>query len=382
MAVFAVGPGIPHKKVLLGFSPFEDAGDLSANQHAVYLDELLRYYDRDLSDIIYFVADNCSVNKKFSDDQNIPLLGCNSHRLNLAVKRYLGFNHDDGDTDDDRTPAQVERRFIIDNLGKLMVKLKTIKGKAKLQEYTDFVALKPHAIRWSGYYRIVTRFLEFKDDLARFVEDEDESGDLQDSIAELMPSTSEVLKIKRLGAALTDFQSVSLELQRKDGMVNLLDVRIMFDKLIDDYGDDMEYYLAVEDAGIIHSPTLETAIVKQLQGSSLLTESETHQLRKFELVEEEDEAEENDGDHSNVIGVGRGRSYARDILKSHRKRQRGSKTYIDLGKVPVTSNIVERFFSEVKLNMTTLRNRLLPSNLETAMYLKMNKDLCSSMTVQ
>ena len=101
-----------------------------------------------------------------------------------------------------------------------------------------------------------------------------------------------------------------------------------------------------EDATIIHSPTLEIAIVKQLQGS-LMTESETHQLRKFELVvEEEEELEENNGDRSNINGAGRGWSYARDILNSHRKHRRGSKTYIDLGKVPVTSIIVERFFSK------------------------------------
>ena len=78
-----------------------------------------------------------------------------------------------------------------------MVKLETIKGKAKLQEYTDFVALKPPAICWSGYYRIMTHFLEFKDALARFLEDEYESGYLQDFFAELMPSTSEVLKINK-----------------------------------------------------------------------------------------------------------------------------------------------------------------------------------------
>ena len=110
-------------------------------------------------------------------------------------------------------------------------------------------------------------------------------------------------------------------------MVNLLDVRIIFHKLIEDYGDDMEYYLA--------------------EGSALLTESETHQLRKFELVvEEEEELEKNNGDRSNINGAGRGWSYARDILNSHRKHRRGSKTYIDLGKVPVTSIIVERFFSK------------------------------------
>ena len=59
----------------------------------------------------------------------------------------------------------------------------------------------------------MSHFLDFKDALARFLEDKNEAGDLQDSIVELMPSYLEFLKIKNLGAALTDFQSVSMELQ-------------------------------------------------------------------------------------------------------------------------------------------------------------------------
>ena len=87
--------------------------------------------EHDLSDVIYFVADNCSVNKKLPDDENIPLLGCNSNCLNLAVKRYLGFCYDNRDNNDDCTTAQVIRHTIIDNLSKLMVKLKNDQRQGK-----------------------------------------------------------------------------------------------------------------------------------------------------------------------------------------------------------------------------------------------------------
>jgi hypothetical protein len=76
LKVFAVGPGVINGgHILLGFSPFEQEGDLSADQHAVYLEGLLPYYNRIMDDIIYLCGDNCSVNRKLSNDLEIPLIG-------------------------------------------------------------------------------------------------------------------------------------------------------------------------------------------------------------------------------------------------------------------------------------------------------------------
>ena len=69
-------------------------------------------------------------------------------------------------------------------------------------------------------------------------------------------------------------------------------------------------------------------------------------------------------------------------LMQGRKRQKSSASYIDFTLLPVTSNIVERFFSQVKLNLTTMRNSLLPSTLETVMFLKANAAFMSKLTVQ
>ena len=55
---------------------------------------------------------------------------------------------------------------------------------------------------------------------------------------------------------------------------------------------------------------------------------------------------------------------------------------MDFKLIPITSNVVERFFSKVKLSMTTLQNALLPSTLENIMFLKINASLMSMMTVQ
>jgi hypothetical protein len=87
LAVCAVGTGLPkNQPVLLGFSPFEQEEDLSAEQHRSYLNALLGYYGRNEKDVIYLIADNCKTNLKFCLDINLPLIGCNSHKLTLAVK--------------------------------------------------------------------------------------------------------------------------------------------------------------------------------------------------------------------------------------------------------------------------------------------------------
>ena len=64
VAVFAVGANVPNGKVLLGFSPFEDGANLTAEQHGLYLSQLLPNFKWSMIDIIYLVGDNCSVNKK------------------------------------------------------------------------------------------------------------------------------------------------------------------------------------------------------------------------------------------------------------------------------------------------------------------------------
>jgi hypothetical protein len=82
LSVFAVGPNLPHNRpILLGFSTFENEGDLSANEHRNYLNQLLSYYKRDESTLGYFIGDHSTVNRKLSFDIRVPMVGCASRRL-------------------------------------------------------------------------------------------------------------------------------------------------------------------------------------------------------------------------------------------------------------------------------------------------------------
>jgi hypothetical protein len=114
--------------------------------------------------LTFIVGDNCCTNRKLAREfLSIPLIGCNSHKLNLSVQRYLGIDKKDLiSAKKNCTSDQLRRRCLIQKLSFLMTKLKTIKGRAKLKEYTDYVAIKPNETRWNGNYRMVQRYVQFE----------------------------------------------------------------------------------------------------------------------------------------------------------------------------------------------------------------------------
>ena len=114
-----------------------------------------------------------------------------------------------------------------------MSKLKTIKGKANLRSFTYCVAIKANETRWNGNFRMVLRFIQFKDALNNIAM---EDSDIGRSVSELMPCPIDVSRIIKLNSDLHKFQSVSLQLQKADGLINLFDVRVLFDRCIEDFG--------------------------------------------------------------------------------------------------------------------------------------------------
>ena len=65
------------------------------------------------------MGDNCNLNKSICQKLNIPLVGCNRHRLNLAVNLVLEPHED-----------------LLENINNIMKKLTTIKRRAYLNEST------------------------------------------------------------------------------------------------------------------------------------------------------------------------------------------------------------------------------------------------------
>ena len=87
MAIFACySAGSATERRLLAFSPLDDETDLSADSMRLLFEHTLSFYERDVSNVLFVTDDNCSTTKALARKMGLPLIGCASHRLNLAVK--------------------------------------------------------------------------------------------------------------------------------------------------------------------------------------------------------------------------------------------------------------------------------------------------------
>ncbi len=70
---------------LLTFSPLSDESHLDAQEHVEFIAYILRLYKKTWHYVACIVGDNMNVNKSIANKVRVPLIGCASHRFNLAV---------------------------------------------------------------------------------------------------------------------------------------------------------------------------------------------------------------------------------------------------------------------------------------------------------
>ncbi|CAG8529665.1 4164_t:CDS:2 [Acaulospora morrowiae] len=289
---------------LLAFQPIPDYYEdtikeytLTAEAHKQFIISVLKYYKvaLQLDCLLFLVGDNCNTNKALAKLLNISLIGCASHKLNLAVKRFLE-----------------EYNTLLENINKLMIKLSTIKQVAKLHCSCDLQPIKRDETRWSSTFAMISRFFE----LVSYLNEEDKE------LFKFIPSRSEQNSLKKLLEKLTDFESVSRKIQ--EDSIDLFTVCCLFDALIDKY-PIVEEYLS-EHVLIVCNPSFESEICKVITGNENLTVKETTAMKCLKIKTDE---------------IGEQESFVERVLK----RPRLSK-YPDLKFIPPTSNLVERFFSQ------------------------------------
>jgi hypothetical protein len=299
-----------------------------AREHVLFIKTAIEKYSRSLQNVEYIVCDNCNVNKRMAKDLGVPMVGCASHRFNLAVQKFMNSGY----------------KTVIDVVHKIMVKLKTLNNGVRLRTMTKLTPILFNATRWSSYYSMLKRFMLLKGFLADFPAAE---------FRGLLPSLQQEHELTELLEHLKTFESVTKALQRE--AISMADVRTLFDELVDEY-PGMKHHLAV-DAAIVHSPSFEKAVVKVQRGKRLAT-LETIALCNFER---------------DVVPVPEVvvTDYATRVLKRARIEQ--CDKYEDIVRhLPPTSNLVERFFSQAKFVLSPLRQKMLPANFEAVLYLKLN----------
>ncbi|ETP16151.1 hypothetical protein F441_09212 [Phytophthora nicotianae CJ01A1] len=207
------------------------------------------FFGRSLDDVPFLVGDNCAVNKRLSNLMAVPLVGCASHRLNLAMREYLAPHKN--------TLAEVQA---------LMRKLRTLKQAAKLRKKTALQPVLRQDTRWSSTFTMLARYFRLY---------EHHSPDDED-LEDLIPSRTTHRSLCKLFDELHDVKSISKKLQN-DGLT-LLDDRDLHGGLLEVHPSFGNYQ--APNAPIVHSPKFESAVVKMLGGKATRLTTAEKALRK------------------------------------------------------------------------------------------------------
>ena len=202
-------------QALLSMQPLLADGikGMRAVDHIEHLLKVLLSYGKSCANIICFVGDNCSVNQSMARLLNVALLGCASHKFNLAVRRWIA-------EQPELIPiiAKVSACCAIvlfihccsnnsfaclmtKQVSRLMKKACTLKIASQLSDLTDYAAVRDNDTRWSSTYNMLKRFLNIKTELSAIVE-----------LLTLFPNHLEVDILSRACETMKKFDSVTIML--------------------------------------------------------------------------------------------------------------------------------------------------------------------------
>ncbi|ETV81021.1 hypothetical protein H257_06455 [Aphanomyces astaci] len=145
-----------------------------AREHILFLDNILRVYKRNISNVRFMVYDNCSANKRMAKDIN-----------KFVFEQY---------------------RPVIHKFQKLMVGLKSLNNRVHLRKLTSLSLVLHNSTCWSSYHAKI--------------------------VASLLQTPSDDRAITELVSHLNKFESVTVYLQRES--LHMVHVRTLFDELIKD----------------------------------------------------------------------------------------------------------------------------------------------------
>ena len=161
------------------------------------------------------------------------------------------------------------------------------------------------------------------------------------------------------------FESISKKLQSDE--TTLADIRVLFDGLILKFQDKypvITNYLAT-DASVINNQNFENAIAN-------IIDLESFDDENLEMVQFLEKVESNEETRASE-------DFANQLLKQSQSRVY---KYQCAKWIPGTSNRIERFFSEAKYFLGDYRSAILPKNLESQLFLHINKNFWSPVIVQ
>jgi hypothetical protein len=334
---------------LLAIQPLLDDTKFTAEEHAQYLESTVALYKKSINkNVKCFVGDNCQVNKSLATGLGKPLVGCYSHRFNLAVNRWVK-----------------ERPGLEDSINcikKVMKKGRNLKNAAKLRQLTALKAITDNDTRWTSTFYMIKRFFRLQEELKSI-----------EALEEEMPTTATINIVKRSYDQLEKFHNITKSLQEKG--LSLAEGREIFNGVLEDY-PDLTHYLA-DDSAIVHCVDFERGVCKIANGAhSTLTAAERQavaHLRKFPVSEEE-------VPEGQTLQANPKMTYFEE-LRLRKKRRNEPQEYINVQIVQSTSCSIERLFSDSKYILTDYRKSMSPILFQAILFLKKNKYLWNAETV-
>ena len=317
------------------------------------------------AEIVEFIsADNCSTNTKLCNDSGVPMKGCDSHRLNLAVLEMLG-----PEERKNRAGAVVQQASVMQaltlKLDRCMGNLKTLKNSSLLRTKTPLRAERRNKTRWSSLYKMIKKWSKIKDKVAAI-------ETWGDDMLDLIPDAAENRKLSEYLQKLGHFESVSKKLQGSgENRMTVFKAREILDVLIRDHGDEFQLTAIKRDAAIIQNKHFENGIFKIQAGlESQMDGREKNAVKIFlktpagvvpaQPVPDEDE------DYA---------TRALRIAEDQKRRRISASKYRSTNHVSPTTNVVERANSQAKLIMADRRDSMAPETLNMLMILKLNASL-------
>ncbi|ETI42993.1 hypothetical protein F443_11966 [Phytophthora nicotianae P1569] len=169
---------------LLAHSPL-DGGSQDADAHIDFFRNVLAVYNKTVYMIVFMIADNCNIDRSIATKLGVPLVGCTSHRFNLAVKKFL-----------------TEHESLLQKVNNLMQQLRYPNNAAQLAKLTPLLAKTRNVTYWASTYEMQERYVNLRAHVRQI-----------EAVEDSLPSTSEHKKLCALLVQLTKLDSVCKRLQ-------------------------------------------------------------------------------------------------------------------------------------------------------------------------
>ncbi|KAI3657095.1 hypothetical protein MP638_005789 [Amoeboaphelidium occidentale] len=231
MAVFATFTKITGEAVqyLLACSPMGDETSQSADAIIDFLEDTMEVFGKTIDCIKFLVSDNTEVNPSVCRKLKIPFIGCISHRLSLAMNRFMQLELFSDD---------------IRNIHNLMVKLSHANKRAYLRKFGCYLApVQRNETRWSSTFNMLNRYFDSaRDGQLSFEEAVQRIGDSREcfrqrvaqlEFAALIPDhdSEEWNKLKIMHTILSKVDETTRYLQTSN--LNLMDAKEAIDLLLE-----------------------------------------------------------------------------------------------------------------------------------------------------